>query len=63
MLFRQFFDPVSSTYTYLLAERRGGEYKTAFVPAATGFLDRLVDGTRQYSLMKADTNAQRRKAV
>ena len=25
MLFRQLFDPVSSTYTYLLAERRGGE--------------------------------------
>jgi glyoxylase-like metal-dependent hydrolase (beta-lactamase superfamily II) len=25
MIFRQLFDPVSSTYTYLLAERRGGE--------------------------------------
>jgi len=25
MLFRQFFDPVSSTYTYLLASRRNGE--------------------------------------
>lgn len=25
MIFRQFFDPVSSTYTYLLAERSGGE--------------------------------------
>ena len=25
MIFRQFFDPVSSTYTYLLAERKGGE--------------------------------------
>ena len=25
MLFRQLFDPVSSTFTYLLAERRGGE--------------------------------------
>ena len=25
MIFRQMFDPVSSTYTYLLAERAGGE--------------------------------------
>lgn len=25
MIFRQLYDPVSSTYTYLLAERRGGE--------------------------------------
>lgn len=25
MIFRQLFDPVSSTYTYLLAERQGGE--------------------------------------
>ena len=25
MIFRQLFDPVSSTYTYLIAERRGGE--------------------------------------
>ena len=25
MIFRQFFDPLSSTYTYLLAERPGGE--------------------------------------
>ncbi|MCB1850069.1 MAG: MBL fold metallo-hydrolase [Gammaproteobacteria bacterium] len=25
MLFRQLFDPVSSTYTYLLADRQGGE--------------------------------------
>jgi len=25
MIFRQLFDPVSSTYTYLLAERHGGE--------------------------------------
>jgi sulfur dioxygenase len=25
MIFRQFFDPVSSTYTYLLASRAGGE--------------------------------------
>ena len=25
MIFRQIFDPTSSTYTYLLAERRGGE--------------------------------------
>src|SRR5690625_5129975 len=25
MIFRQLFDPVSSTYTYLLAARRGGE--------------------------------------
>ncbi|TCK84359.1 MBL fold metallo-hydrolase [Paraburkholderia sp. BL9I2N2] len=25
MVFRQFFDPVSSTFTYLLASRRGGE--------------------------------------
>jgi hypothetical protein len=25
MLFRQLFDPVSCTYTYLLASRRGGE--------------------------------------
>jgi glyoxylase-like metal-dependent hydrolase (beta-lactamase superfamily II) len=25
MIFRQLFDPISSTYTYLLAERRGGE--------------------------------------
>ena len=25
MIFRQFFDPVSSTYTYLLAEKKGGE--------------------------------------
>ncbi|MEK9752910.1 MAG: MBL fold metallo-hydrolase [Rhodospirillaceae bacterium] len=25
MIFRQFFDHVSSTYTYLLARRRGGE--------------------------------------
>ena len=25
MIFRQLFDPVSSTFTYLLAERRGGE--------------------------------------
>src|SRR4051794_18122839 len=25
MIFRQLFDPVSSTYTYLLANRRGGE--------------------------------------
>ena len=25
MIFRQLFDPVSSTYTYLLADRRGGE--------------------------------------
>jgi glyoxylase-like metal-dependent hydrolase (beta-lactamase superfamily II) len=25
MIFRQFFDPVSSTYTYLLASRKGGE--------------------------------------
>ncbi|MBX6375560.1 MAG: MBL fold metallo-hydrolase, partial [Acetobacteraceae bacterium] len=25
MIFRQLFDPVSCTYTYLLASRRGGE--------------------------------------
>ena len=25
MIFRQLFDPTSSTYTYLLAERQGGE--------------------------------------
>jgi len=25
MIFRQFFDSVSSTYTYLIASRRGGE--------------------------------------
>ena len=25
MIFRQMFDPVSATYTYLIAERRGGE--------------------------------------
>src|SRR5499425_3468397 len=25
MIFRQLFDPVSSTYSYLLASRRGGE--------------------------------------
>ena len=25
MIFRQLFDPISSTYTYLLAERQGGE--------------------------------------
>ena len=25
MLFRQLFDPVSSTYSYLLAQRPGGE--------------------------------------
>jgi sulfur dioxygenase len=25
MLFRQLFDPTSSTYTYLIASRRGGE--------------------------------------
>lgn len=25
MIFQQLFDPISSTYTYLLAERRGGE--------------------------------------
>ncbi len=25
MIFRQLFDPVSSTYTYLLADHRGGE--------------------------------------
>ena len=25
MIFRQLLDPVSSTYTYLLAERQGGE--------------------------------------
>ena len=25
MIFRQLYDPISSTYTYLLAERQGGE--------------------------------------
>ena len=25
MIFRQLFDPVSSTYTYLIGSRRGGE--------------------------------------
>ena len=39
MLFRQLFDPVSSTYTYLLAERQGGE---ALI------LDPVVDRVEQY---------------
>jgi glyoxylase-like metal-dependent hydrolase (beta-lactamase superfamily II) len=39
MLFRQLFDPVSSTYTYLLAERQGGE---ALI------IDPVVDRVEQY---------------
>ena len=39
MIFRQFFDPVSSTYTYLLAEKKGGE---ALI------IDPVVDRVDQY---------------
>lgn len=39
MLFRQLFDPVSSTYTYLLAERQGGE---ALI------IDPVLDRVEQY---------------
>jgi glyoxylase-like metal-dependent hydrolase (beta-lactamase superfamily II) len=39
MIFRQLFDPVSSTYTYLLAERQGGE---ALI------IDPVVDRVDQY---------------
>jgi glyoxylase-like metal-dependent hydrolase (beta-lactamase superfamily II) len=39
MIFRQLFDPVSSTYTYLLADRRGGEAL---------LIDPVVDRVQQY---------------
>lgn len=39
MIFRQLFDPISSTYTYLLAERRGGE---ALI------IDPVLERTEQY---------------
>ena len=39
MIFRQLFDPVSSTYTYLLAERRGGEAL---------LIDPVLENTGQY---------------
>ena len=39
MIFRQMYDPVSSTYTYLLADRRGGE---------AILIDPVVDRVGQY---------------
>ena len=39
MIFRQLYDPVSSTYTYLLADRRGGE---ALI------IDPVIDRVEQY---------------
>ena len=42
MIFRQLYDPISSTYTYLLAERQGGE-ALIIDPVPGG----LCDGTLQ----------------
>lgn len=39
MIFRQLFDPTSSTYTYLLAERKGGEAL---------LIDPVLENTDQY---------------
>lgn len=39
MIFRQFYDHQSSTYTYLLAERKGGEAL---------LIDPLLENTHQY---------------
>jgi sulfur dioxygenase len=54
MIFRQLFDPQSWTYTYLLAERRGGE---ALI------IDPVLDGVPQYLRLIRELDLQLVMAV
>ena len=48
MIFRPLFDPSSSTYTYLIASRRGGE--TLLVDPVLEHTDRYVQLTTELDL-------------
>ena len=54
MIFRQIFDSVSSTYTYLLASRRGGE---ALI------IDPVLDKVDRYIQLLQELNLKLVKAV
>ena len=54
MLFRQLFDHTSHTYTYLLAERRGGE---ALI------IDPVLENTAQYVRLLEELDAKLVMAV
>jgi sulfur dioxygenase len=54
MIFRQLFDPTSSTYTYLLAERSGGEAL---------LIDPVIENTDQYVQLLDELNVKLVMAV
>ena len=48
MIFRQLFDPVSSTYTYLIGSRRGGE--ALIIDPVLDRVDRYIQLIRELEL-------------
>ena len=54
MIFRQLFDSVSSTYTYLIASRRGGE---ALI------VDPVLDKVERYLQLLAELDLKLVKAI
>ena len=60
MIFRQIFDSVSSTYTYLLASRRGGE--ALIIDPVLERVDRYIQLLRELDTSGSRLRASARNA-